>query len=393
MTWRRTLFLPILLTFSAITAQAQDGVSFTIHHLYQSPRALGMGDAFTAVANDYSALFYNPAGLARRDEGQVNLSINAGASPGIKTFVDEIDAIQNDPALDEPAKSTALYELIQSHYGDTYGLRLAPLEGMWVRPKWGIGFVPADISVEITPHRHVGPSIDTTIYADSYLVFGYGDDIKSVDYGRLSWGVSGKFVNRGWASLAIEATELAANSQVISEDDLLEGYTVDADVGFLWTPDLPSEGFWSWLTLTRPTVGLVVHNIAETGFGQTMNLINKEKTEAPEKLYRVVDVGTRWEYPSMWVFGGRGTLDVRDIGHPNFNWRRGLHLGLEYDWSMYTWWKGHYRVGLNQGFWTAGLSAELGIFNLDFVSYAEDVGTYSTPVESRQYAVKLNLDF
>ena len=393
MTWRGTLFLPILLTFSGIAAHAQDGVSFSIHHLYQSPRALGMGDAFTAVANDYSALFYNPAGLARRDEGQINLSINAGASPGIQTFMTEIDDIQNNPALDDTQKGTQLYNLIESHYGDTYGLRLAPLEGIWVRPKWGIGFVPADVSVELTPHRHVGPSIDATIYADSYLVFGYGDDFKSVDHGRLSWGVSGKFVNRGWASLTIDSTELATSDEVVSEDDLLEGYTVDADVGFLWTPELPSEGFWSWLTLTRPTLGLVVRNIAETGFGQTLNLLNKEKTAAPEKLYRVVDVGTRWEYPSMWLFGGRGTLDVRDIGHPNFNARRGLHAGLEFDWSVYSWWKGHYRVGINQGFWTAGLSAELGIFNLDFVSYAEDVGTFSTPMESRQYAVKLNLDF
>lgn len=393
MTWRKALFLPFALTLFSVSAQAQDSVSFSIHHLYQSPRALGMGDAFVAVANDYSALFYNPAGLARIEEGQVNLSINAGASVGLKDFVDEINAIQENDALDDTQKSTQLYELIQSHYGDTYGVRVAPLEGIWVRPKWGIGFVPADISVEMTPHQHVGPSVDTTVYADSYLAIGYGDDIKSVDFGRLSWGITGKFVNRGWASLALDSTELATGDKVVDKDDLREGYTIDADIGFLWTPELPSEGFWSWLTLTRPTLGLVVRNVAETGFGQSLKLINENKTEAPEKLYRVVDVGTRWEYPTAWLFGGRGTLDVRDIGHPNFNWKKGLHAGLEFDWFMYTWWKGAYRVGFSQGFWTAGISAQLGYFNLDFVSYADDVGTRSTPMENRIYAVKLNMDF
>jgi hypothetical protein len=35
-----------------------------------------MGDAFVAVANDYNALFYNPAGLARLESGEVNLSMD-----------------------------------------------------------------------------------------------------------------------------------------------------------------------------------------------------------------------------------------------------------------------------------------------------------------------------
>ncbi|MNT28319.1 hypothetical protein D3C72_1639980 [compost metagenome] len=174
---------------------------------------------------------------------------------------------------------------------------------------------------------------------------------------------------------------------------MLEGYTVDADIGTLWTRELPDSGLWSAIRLARPTFGLVVRNVAETGFGQTMKLINKEKTEAPEKMYRVVDVGTRWEYPALWIFGGRGTLDVRDIGHPYFNMRKGLHAGLEFDWTVTSWWKGHYRGGFSQGYWTAGLSAELGIFNLDVVSYANDVGTLNNPKENRNYAVKLNLDF
>ncbi len=392
MTYLRTLILfAAALTFS-ISVLAGDGVSFTIHHLYQAPRPLGMGDAFVAVANDYSALFYNPAGLARRDDGQVNLSVNVAGSVGIADFSNQINEIQNS-SMSESDQQTAMFNLIESKYGETYGVRLAPLEGIWVRPNWGIGFVPADISLEMTMHQQVGPAINTTVYADSYLALGYGEDFKGVPHGQLSWGVTGKFVNRGWASMAISATELAADSQVITKEDLKEGYTIDADVGLLWTPELPSEGIFSWLTLTRPTFGAVIRNVAETGFGQSLHLLNDQKTEAPEKLYRVLDLGSRWEYPSLWIFKGRGVLDIRDIGHPNWNWSKGTHLGFEFDWYVSSWWKGHYRAGLSEGFWTGGVSAELGIFNLDFVSYADDVGTFSTPVENRIYALKLNLDF
>jgi hypothetical protein len=387
-----SLLTAIVGSTSAFAAE-DTTTSTTIHHHYQTARALGMGDAFVAVANDYSAIFYNPAGLARLDDGQVNLSMNFAGAPGTYTFYKDLDTIQKSDD-DETTKQIAIAELIQDNYGKTFSMRLAPLEGIWVRPKWGIAFIPADISLEMTMHQQVGPTADTIVYADSTLALSYGDDLHHwLDHGRLSWGITGKFVNRGYMNKQVRASDFAADSKVISEEDMLEGYTIDADIGTLWTPEIPDEGFWSVIRLARPTFGVVVRNVAETGFGQTMNLINKEKTEAPEKLYRVVDVGTRWEYPSAWIFGGRGTLDVRDINHPYFNWRKGVHAGLEFDWTVATWWKGHYRFGLNQGYWTAGLSAELGIFNLDVVSYANDVGTLNSPKENRNYAVKLNLDF
>ncbi|MEN0058297.1 MAG: hypothetical protein AAGB31_05645 [Bdellovibrio sp.] len=382
--------LPLLM---GSASQAAESISTTIHHHYQAPRALGMGDAFVAVADDYSALFYNPAGLARREEGQVNLSLSLGATPGAKDFYDEYNDIE-ESNRSETDKQTEYLKLIERHYGDIFGLRLAPMEGVWVRPNWGVAFIPMDVSVEMAMHKQVGPTINATVYADTTLAAGYGDDFHGIQHGRLSWGVVGKFVNRGFMSRPISAVDLASSDEIVKNEDLLEGYTVDADIGILWTPEIPDESFWSVLRLARPTFGAVVRNVGELGFGQSMKLLNKEEQNGtPEKLYRVLDLGSRWEYPAVWIFGGRGVLDVRDLGHPEFNWRKGLHIGFEFDWTVATWWKGHYRVGLNQGFWTAGLSAELGIFNLDFVSYANDAGTRNTPVENRIYAARLNLDF
>lgn len=382
----------LTLCLSPLVQAADEGVSFTIHHQYQSPRALGMGDAFVAVANDYSALFYNPAGLARREDTDLNLSIAAGLSPsGVKFYKDIQDAQKTGTTDSE--KQEAILNVLNDNYGKTYTLRTAPLAAVLARPRWGIGFIPADVSVEMTVHKQVGPSLDATVYGDSTLAYGYGQDVPWFDHARLSLGITGKFVNRVYASKAISAVELAADSNVVKKEDLHEGYTVDADLGALLTPELPDEGIWSLVRLARPTFGLVVRNVGETGFGQSLKLVNKEKTEAPEKLYRVVDVGTRWEYPSAWIFGGRGVLDVRDIGHPNFNWRKGLHAGFEFDWTVASWWKGQYRVGISEGYFTGGVSALLGIFNLDAVTYAEDVGTYSNPKESRIYMIKLNMNF
>ena len=391
---RRILLLASSCSFCfGLPAVADDNaVSTTIHHQYQSTRAMGMGDGFIAVADDYSALMYNPAGLARREDSQVNLSVGLAASSEFNKTYNQINGVQNGGGSDTD-KETDLLNIIQANYGKTYSARLVPLEAFWVKPKWGVAIIPADVSLEMTMHDLVGPSISATAYADTTVAIGYGDDLYWFDYGRLSWGITGKFVNRGFVSKDIYAVDLASSTQVIQKDDLHEGYTFDADLGTLWTPELPNEGIWSAMRLARPTFGAVIRNIGQTGFGHSLHLINNDSSQPPEELYRVLDLGSRWEYPSMWIFGGRGVLDFRDLGHPELTWRRAVHAGLEFDWTLSSWWKGQYRVGLNDGYWTAGISAELGIFNLDLVSYADDVGTPAEPMESRLYAVKLNMDF
>ena len=86
------ILLPILLaaTFASLVSfgsLAKAAIKdFRIYQQYQSTRALGMGNAFTAVSDDYACLFYNPAGLARLEEGQLNLSIGASADTKMKAF-------------------------------------------------------------------------------------------------------------------------------------------------------------------------------------------------------------------------------------------------------------------------------------------------------------------
>ncbi|MGZ3743155.1 MAG: hypothetical protein ACXWRA_04770 [Pseudobdellovibrionaceae bacterium] len=369
-----------------------DGLSFRIHHQYQAARALGMGDAFIAVANDYSAVLYNPAGLARRTDGQINLSFDVGATAKFLDLSKQITTAQNTPGS-ETDKQQAIMDVIKNISGNTYGLRVTGPNGIWARPNWGIAVIPADVTVQMDIHNQVGPAINTTVYADTTLAYAYAKDFDWFSNSRFSMGFTGKFVNRGYVSKPVTAMEAAVDPNLVKSSDLQEGYTVDADIGTLWTPNIPAEGLLSWFSLAKPTFGAVIRNVGETGFGHSLKLINKEKTAAPEKLYRVLDLGSRWEYPSLWIFGGRGTLDIRDIGHPLFNLKKGLHAGLEFDWTVTNWWKGHYNVGVSEGYLTAGIGAELTWFNLDLVTYSEDVGPNGSPQESRSYMARFNMDF
>lgn len=376
--------------FFSLSASATDGLFTSIHHQYQSPRAMGMGDGFVAVANDYSALFYNPAGLAKLEDGQIDMSMDLAISSDFISMYSDIQNASKTQGTDAQ-KTQAYVELLQKNYGKSFSMRTGLFQGIWVRPNWGIAILPADLTMDLSVHNQAFPSLSARTYLDTSFVYGYGQDIRNeVIPGRLSWGVSGKAIYRGFFSKDINSLDLVADSNLIRKEDLREGLTVDADLGVLYTPYISN----SILKLARPTFGAVVRNVIETGFNQNLHLYNKDNVagDAPEKLYRVLDVGSRWEYPSFWIFGGRGVLDVRDIGHPNFNMRKGLHAGLEFDWSVTSWWKGQYRAGLNQGYLTAGASFLFSVFRLDVATYGEDVGSFENPYENRVYIVKCNID-
>jgi len=386
--------LTIFLVFSSFfSAHAADGTFAGIHHHYQSPRALGMGDAFSAVANDYSAIFYNPAALAWRQDGQINMSMDVAITSSFMDFYNQVNNVMSDSSSTPEASYTSAAALLTSNYGNVYGGRAGLFEGFWVRPNWGVAVIPADLTLNLAVHNQGPPALDIRSYLDTTVAYSYADEIKGMP-GRLAWGTTVKFVNRGFVNKQVNALDIAAagSSSVISSEDFRDGYTIDGDLGLIFNPMIPSEGFFSMLSLAKPTFSFVGHNLLDMGFGQSFHLINRNDVEAPERLYRTFDIGSKWEYPSLWIFGGRGTMDIRDIGHPYFTLRKALHIGFEFDWTMTSWWKGQYRVGLNQGFLTVGMSALFSVFRLDLAYYGEDVGSYNEPKESRNLLMKFNID-
>lgn len=377
---------------TAPSAFAQEGVHTAIHKLYQSPRAMGMGGAFVAVANDYSAMFYNPAGLARLEEGQFNGSLDFAASgEQFAKFIQDIDAASK--IQDSNAQFTEMVSILQRNYGKQFSLRVGLLQAVYARPSWSVGLLTSDLTLDMRIHNQATPAINARAYLDTTLAYGYGSAFRHESIpGKFSWGITGKVVNRGYANKQVNALDLVVDPEVIKKSDFRDGYTSDFDFGLLYTPALASDGFGGMMRLARPTFGMVVRNVLESGFGSSFDVFNKDDTEKPEKLYRTLDFGTRFELPPFWIFGWRAVADVQDVLHPNYSFRKSLHLGAEFDWTVASWWKGQYRVGANQGYPTLGASFLFALFRLDLLTYGEDIGTAANPVENRMYRVTLNLD-
>lgn len=207
-------------------------LSTKIHNQYVSLRALGMGNAFTAVADDYSLIFYNPAGFARKKNNEIQLSfVGAGIAPKTLDFAKEISDAEKS-GTDDQSKADAISKVLEKYYGETMGGRVQAVEMFWIRKNWGIGLVPADISVDMTIDKQLGPSVDLNVIKDSTLAIGFGGDFNK----RLSWGITAKALHRLEIEERLIAVDLATNSDIVSKDRAKEGVAFDFDVGFLYNP-------------------------------------------------------------------------------------------------------------------------------------------------------------
>ncbi len=441
------MFVYVISLFFVCNTMAAQSLSTKIHNQYISLRAIGMGNAFTAVADDYTLIYYNPAGFAKKKNNEIQISfVGAGVSPKTLKLAEDIKKAEDaSPAGEsDQDKAARLSPILEEYYGKSLGGRLQAMELFWIRKNWGISLLPADLTIDMTINRQVGgPAIDLNIKGDSTLAFGFGRESSK----ELSWGATVKGVHRVSVEQNVSVLELAANSDVLSEDRFREGLAVDADLGLMWTPgwfvkskkmavkkmvkvqraiaqekpiepvsetatvDLALETEATSETVKTETVmveqtveedvydenypltlAFVVRNVVGGEFTK-MKIVNKDATEAPTEMHRVIDLGSQYEFARFGGLTLRSMLDFKNILHPEINLEKSTHVGFEFDYSPSTWFKTQFRAGLNQTYYTGGVTLLLGILNIEAATYGEEVGTKENRLENRVYAAKVGMSF
>jgi len=463
---------------------AGETLNTKIHNQYISLRAMGMGNAFTAVADDYSLIFYNPAGFAFKKQNEIQMTF-AGAQLNSQTIpmYNDIDKASKKGNTDEE-KAQNIANALEPYYGKTIGSRIQAVELFWIRKNWGMALIPIDLSLDMTVNKQVGPSIDLNVKGDTTFAYGYGTELNK----QWAWGITAKAIHRISADENLPVLELAANSNVLSASRMKEGIAGDLDIGLLYSPDwfvkkrkpakqakkvkpqqrsiaqaapatasldkkeelsLDSSAATSQTITTNATqavsgdvtlaasgtvttsgtvsvaasgtvqsdtsvevsqidkkndeepqfdenypltFSIVARNLLGGKFSK-MKLVNKDATTAPEKMPTVVDIGSQCEITKLGSFVIRTMIDFKNIMHPEITLNKSLHAGLEFDFSPSGYFKTQLRGGLNQGYYTAGATFLLGVFNIEAATYGEEVGTTSNKLENRVYAAKFGMNF
>lgn len=366
-------------------AFASETANHAIHQHYIAPRAMGMGNTFSGI-DDFNVILYNPAGLAHLENGRFNFGIGAGVDKDAIDFAKDLGDVADSNDTDA-AKTQAISDLLQSKYGEVYSMRAPRMNFIYTRPRWGIAFIPVDLSVVMMPNQATGPALDVTAYQDTTLAFGWSKKSNSKNF---SWGFVGKAIYRGYVDRNFLAIDLIDDGDVVRDEDFKEGFTVDADVGVMWSPY--ANKTTGPFRKVKPTFSAVLRNIADYGFTSNFKIFN-ENSQEPDKLHRRLDLGSRWDFPKFSVFEPRVMIDVRDILHENWTLNKGMHVGLELKYNVGSALNGSIQAGLNQMHWTAGLGLQTFFFKLEAVTYAEEYGTSSYERESRVYMAQVNFNF
>jgi hypothetical protein len=200
--------------------------------LGRSPRGLLMGDAYTTLADDEFALFYNPA-LLGRNSGFTFTPLNVGLT-GVNILQDQ-DKIDSLSSNDPEAITDAILGF-PIHVGISYspGFKMG---------HFGLSVINSS-QTNLSLQNKVSPTLDIDHRFDKGFVMGYGVPVfgnysKSSGGRQLSFGFSVKYIKResiddsyymyGTSLLnAISQTEIA---DILAELGMVNGQGWGGDVG------------------------------------------------------------------------------------------------------------------------------------------------------------------
>ncbi len=385
-------FAGLVLAAAAASTYASAASAGELRWTHFGVRPLAMGNAYVAVADDFNALFYNPAGLARLKEWDgelINpmLEVSANTVSGASDILDLVNTNSSDV--------TPVLNLLESYAGKPQHFALGLTPHLVIPTASGMGFgfgVGIDLSATLAFHRDI--SGDVKIGPDILVPFSMAISFLE---NRLSFGGSLKvamkggvdrefsindiqaFTSQAKASENAAGTESAASADTGPKlDDYIEGGVgVGVDGGILFTP----------IKTMSPTLGVSITDFGGTPYKKFD--INGEALAAPKARLPSVNTGVSlkpWESGSQYV---RASVDAHAINQP-VHYSKKFNVGAEWGYGTII----KVQTGLHQGELTGGFEFDVFLLSLRMVTYAEQLGTIAGQDENlrdRRYAMQLKL--
>lgn len=345
-----TLFFVILL---ATPSFARELPAF-----FEGVRPLGMGGAFTAIADDSNAIFYNPAGLGRLNTWSLEIPLVAETS---KSNVDIYDEVQ-DVDFDSTSETT---DFIRRHLGETADFRLGLVPN----------FVKKNFGVALLAQAKTSLRFDNAAFPEaSVLAQGTGSAHISLAHSffqdKLSLGATAKYIEAATLDQTYTAQQIAdSNFDQRVEDDFLDGSGFGFDLGAIYTLPFKLES----------TVGLSIINVGGVDLGDAGEIDQQVNIGAAAKhSFEKIS----W----MHFVGGVDLVDIFTQAGNDDDYFKRVRIGFEIQMPILT-----LRTGIYQGYGTYGATINLKFIKLEYASYAEEVGAFAGDSADRRHVIQLAL--
>lgn len=404
---RLTLALALLLVASGWLApggRAQDH-ALTARAFARAPSALGMGDAGVALPSQATAYFYNPAHLAHASGARIRFVGTRGALS--ENLFKQIRFLRSDllPAVSEGLDKLEQYRLDQL-YGDTQrlGRDRTFVRGDLLLPTVALKAGPVGFGGGVFAHSQVRyrfenggagvPTLDFAGQSDLMGVVSTAVDLGAMGGPPLTVGLSGKYTRR---YLSLKRRSLDA----LEENEDFYAFTADAtgaDLGLLY-----EAGFLNLPGTLRG--GLSIFDIASTGFDYAYDrnvtkngednagVIAQEEVLADTRyaLHPSYRAGVAYAAPSLFGLFGQTGLAVDYLGYTEPRQAQAplarVRIGAQVQMTRHL----ALRLGLNQGYPTAGFGLETRYFALHYAFYGQEEGRLPGQLPSFRHTVQVAL--
>jgi hypothetical protein len=401
--------LVVAIFVSAISAIVVPQALSEVPEGYLTPRPMGMGGAFTAVANDESAFWTNPAGIARarkaRSRAGVHIlkfpNVTVGLNSASKSFYSALKGTTSSGVADVIANSD--FSEAKPFYARAAAFPVVLFEAGQNQP---MGF---GIFENSTMRVYIDKDIPTDARVSAISDVGTSVGYAYTNFAnRLNIGFNLRPTYRYAYEDSVPSSELKSKTALYKRirKDSNRGTGIGADIGMMFT----LADFWF------PTVGVAVRNLPTGCKADYLNPFTEERQKIcgtvysgsngnPEALSVIDPMDTRIGMsisPRIAKdFGIRFTADVQNIylgtgssyyGLPGIDFAKMIHGGVElFSGNPLERSAVALQVGANQGFVTWGFSLNAAIGSLEFASYAADVSNTVKRVEDRRYLASLSL--
>ena len=330
---------------------------------YRGVRPLAMGGAFTAVADDENALYYNPAGLSQIST--LNLAL---LNPLVETAEDSVDMYRDLQDANFEGVEEA-EDFLRKYVGTYQHLRAAinPYAGFNVA---GYGVMIAGLgqgTINARVDEFFDPELEVTVIGDYGLIGGVGGKLP---FTGLRAGLSLKGINRSSLDKAYTAQDLVDDDfEDMVRDDMQEGTGVSLDFGVIYT--LP------FISVVDLDLGLAVQNFPGMDMGDALDIDTQVN----------MGLALKKTIAGFGLIGAFDCMDVtQDIGEDN-DWGKRMHLGAEIAFPAIL----SLQAGLNQGYLTGGLGLDFKVLRFDLATYGEEVGDKAGDQVNRRYLAQITL--
>jgi hypothetical protein len=314
--------------------------------LYQGVLVEGMGGAFTAVADDSNAPFYNPAGLDNIQSSSFQI-LNISADITYPSLYPNLyNSVQSDNGLTGNAQTAAYLNTFNSYAGQSLYARVGDYSN-YTTHDFAIGLLTNNQTLGVV---NASPTINNlgslAALSDSGVVLSgaYGFFNHHLQVGGTIMGLYQMFENVPQIS-----SQNVSNIASTLSSNMADGFGLVGNLGAIYHFDLP----------LNPTIGASILNVGTASFG------------AAGSLPQIINGGIGID-PDIGF--GRLLADFDYVDVTNYLYYTGdslwLHtrLGVQYQFPEIL----TLSAGLYEGYPTFGVGVDLWAFEVNASYYTEE---------------------